>query len=192
MGVASKEVWKEGHIKVCHSHYALCGCIFADNAIDGMEDMFVWEKSDCGVDKWKNSLLVKLINQTMKTMPKKEDSKIMNVIGVNEKKEMFKSGVDVEHCWVSKMKEMLWIFVAEMGRGGCPRCTGFSPTFWARMLKFQSWVSSYPTQFIFFLVVRQHDTTSCCRTMDLMFVVEEGEIWKRVVVILKYCYIYVL
>lgn len=60
-----------------------------------------------------------------------------NVFGVTEKEEMFKSGVDMEHCCVQMLKKMLWIFAANMGKGGCPICTCFSPPFWAKMLKFQ-------------------------------------------------------
>ena len=62
-------------------------------------------------------------------MLNKEANKIVNDIGVNEKKEMFKHGVHVEHFWVRVLKEMLWKFVVEMGRGGCLICTCISPGF---------------------------------------------------------------
>ena len=69
-----------------------------------------------------------MIYQVIKVMPK-EDNGIVNVFGVTEKAKMFKSEVDAEHCWVRMLKEMLWIFVVEMGRGGCLVYTCFSPPF---------------------------------------------------------------
>ena len=62
-------------------------------------------------------------------MPKKEDSKTMNVIKENKREQTSEKEVDVEHFSVKMLKEMLWIFIVEMGRGGCPICTYFSPMF---------------------------------------------------------------
>ena len=34
---------KEEQIGLCHSHSALCKCVFASNVVDGMEDVVVWK-----------------------------------------------------------------------------------------------------------------------------------------------------
>ena len=115
-------------MEVCYSHNTLCGCMFVGNATDGVKDVSVHEISKGGVEKEKGCILVELIQQVIKVMLM-EDNEIMNVLGVTKKEEMFKSGVDVEHCWVRMLKEMMWIFATEMGREGCPICTCFSLPF---------------------------------------------------------------
>lgn len=58
-------------------------------------------------------------------IPKKEDSKKVNIIEVITKDEMFKCGLDEKKCWAIVLKEMLWIFVEKIGKGGCPICIIF-------------------------------------------------------------------
>ena len=84
---------------VCHSHNALSGCMFLGNASDGVKDMSLHETSKDGFEKEQSSLLMEMIQQVIKVTPKEDNEKV-NVLGVIEKEEMFKSGVDVEDCWV--------------------------------------------------------------------------------------------
>lgn len=91
VGAIAKAHSEEKYMGVYHSHNDLCGFMFTSDLVDG------------GVEKEKSGLLVKMVQPTTKMLPK-EDNKTVNVVGVTEKQEMFKGGVDVEYCWVSVLK----------------------------------------------------------------------------------------
>lgn len=46
---------------VFNSHNALCGCMFADNATDGVEDLSLHETSKGEDEKEKNGILMQMI-----------------------------------------------------------------------------------------------------------------------------------
>lgn len=48
-------------MRICHSLNALCGYMFASNAIDGVIDVSIHETSKGRVKKEKNVILVKMI-----------------------------------------------------------------------------------------------------------------------------------
>ena len=58
-------------------------------------------------------------------MPKEVNRKIVDFIEMKENEELLKG---MEHFWVKMLKEMLWIFATEMGKGGCPIFPYLSPT----------------------------------------------------------------
>ena len=114
-------------MEACHKY--LCGRVFVGNGENGVEDVTMKKTSKGIAGRDKNGLFGQFIQRAIKMMPKKEDSKTVNVIEVNEKKEMFEREADAKHFWVRMLKEMLWVFAIEMGREGCPICTCFSPMF---------------------------------------------------------------
>ena len=67
MGATIKAHLKENHMGVCHSHNALCGCMFTSDAPHG------------GTEKEKSGLLVQMI-QAIKMLPKQYNM-TMNVVG---------------------------------------------------------------------------------------------------------------
>ena len=46
---------------------------------------------------------MEMLQQVMEVLHK-VDNETVNVFGVTEQEEMFKGGIDVEHCWVIRLK----------------------------------------------------------------------------------------
>ena len=117
MGDKIKSLSKEEHMRVCHSHNVLCEGMFVGNATNVVEYVAMQDTSTCEVDINKKGLFVHWTSQAM--MPKGTNNKIVNVIKMKEREYLFKNGEYVEYSQVKMLKEVLCMFVTDMGRGGC-------------------------------------------------------------------------
>ena len=68
---------------------ALCGHVVAGNRVNGVEYVAMQKTLKGVVDKDKDGLFGQFIQLKIKMIPNREDSKIMNTIEENKKKEMF-------------------------------------------------------------------------------------------------------
>ena len=73
---------------VYDSHSILCSCVFAGNETDSVEEQTMKNTLKHETNRKKNGVFVHLVQQMIKMMSKKEDSKTMNVIEMKNHKEL--------------------------------------------------------------------------------------------------------
>ena len=61
VGAITRELLKEEHMGLCHSHNVLCKCVFVGDVADGVKEVAMRKSSKCEVDKDERGLFMQLL-----------------------------------------------------------------------------------------------------------------------------------